>query len=135
MLGIQPNLPPEELEKFDPIDNDYFRIVVYDRDLSEENLKRGGMPNYHRISSDFDLERCSEQTYHDLVVPNMRQFFPNGLCFKSPHKVSFRGNFALESNNNKYLTILACDPSKRSTCKTRRETGLLLSDTNFFVIS
>ena len=50
-------------------------------------------------------------------------FFPKGLCFKNPDKIGFRGNYNLPTFDNKYIQINACDPKKRSTCKSREEIG------------
>ena len=45
IFGIDPNLPFEEKQSFEVLDNDYIRIVLFDRLNSQEALKRGGKSN------------------------------------------------------------------------------------------
>ena len=124
MIGVIPVLPPEEKESFDPLDNDYIEIKLFHRNTTKEAFeKAGGRPLALNSNSDYDFEICSDKAYSNLVVSNLRRAFPKALCFKHRDRVGFRGNFALESNYNKYLGVLACDPSKRSTCKSRKEIG------------
>lgn len=106
MLGIDPNLPPEEKKAFDMLDNDYFRIAVYERDSETTSQEgSGGKPNVLRNDPDFELVSCSEEFYHDLVVSTVRIYFPKGICFKYRDKVAFKGNYGLESFKNKYFSI------------------------------
>ena len=58
VFGIDPTLPAEEREAFDPLDNDYIRFVLYQRDTSKEALSKTSKPNYVRTNQDFELERC-----------------------------------------------------------------------------
>ena len=38
IFGIDPQLPAAEKEAFDPLDNDYIRFVLIQRDFSEETI-------------------------------------------------------------------------------------------------
>ena len=70
-----------------------------------------------------------------MIAPNVRWAYPNALCFKDLEKINTRGNYVLESNDNFFISIVACDARKRSTCKSRGEIGLFLSQSNIFVAS
>ena len=88
-----------------------------------------------RTSSDYELEICSPEVYNNLIVPEMRAYFPKGFCLKHQDKVSFRGNFALAQNANPYLGVFACNPKKRKTCKSRKEIGQFLSYSPLFILT
>ena len=94
---------------------------MYHRESSVEYQRKvPGKPGYFRPSADFEIEKCSKEAYTDLIVPTMRYFFPNGLCFKHKDKVTFSGNFQLAKNANKYFGVFACNKNIRKTCKTRK---------------
>ena len=59
MFGFDPVLPADELEAFDPLDNDYVTITVYERDsatVSQED--NGGKANVVKHKPEYELERC-----------------------------------------------------------------------------
>ena len=134
MFGIDPSLPPEERAIFDPLDNDYVQIVIHQRDTTKESLDRISKPNLLKQSNRYQIKRCTEKEY-ELIAPTIRWAYPQALCFKDLEKINTRGNYVLESNDNLFITIVACDPRKRSTCKSREEIGLFLSESNIFVES
>ena len=138
IFGIVPDLPPEEIDAFDPLDNDYIQFILYQRDLSDEareKLRVTKKPALLYTNADFDIERCSPQAYNDLITPSIRFQFPKGLCIKHRDKVGFRGNYGLESNANIYLGIAACDPERRLTCKSREDIGKFLSKSTLYVVN
>ena len=60
--------------------------------------------------------------------------FPDSLCFRQRDKVSFRGNPFIEDNEVMLLSMLACDSSKRATCKSKPEIGRFLKRSSFFFV-
>ena len=75
IFGIDPFLPPEEKQSFDPLDNDYVKFVLYRRDLSDkakEKMKINGKAAMAYSNSDFEIEKCSQQAYNNLVTPSIR---------------------------------------------------------------
>ena len=59
IFGIDPFLPAEEYESFNPLDNDYIRIALYERDSTQKAIDRNGKPNTVYTYPDLELERCS----------------------------------------------------------------------------
>ena len=109
MFGIDPDVPPEQKADFDPLNNDYIEIKAYRWMESPDYVNKiPGKPVYFKPSPDYELEPCSEKAFTDLIVPAMRYFHHNALCFKHPEKLVFSGNYALESNINIYVGIFAC---------------------------
>ena len=136
IIGIEPFLPPEEKELFDPLDNDYVQFKIVHRNTTEDARKEGGdRPEVLNTNPDWDFERCSDKAFHDLVVPTLRFFYSKPLCLKYPDRVAFNGNAYLKDNGNKFINIWACDPKKRSTCKSRTEIGKFMSKSTFYIHS
>ena len=61
IFGVIPTWPPEIVQSFDPLDNDYIEIVVYTRNETLNNGRPGGAdkPEHLITHPDFDLVRCS----------------------------------------------------------------------------
>ena len=55
VFGVDPDLPPAEKAAFDPLDNDYFRMVMVLRDTTEETLEVCGKPNCFRTIQDYEI--------------------------------------------------------------------------------
>ena len=72
---------------------------------------------------DYEIVKCSEQYFNELIVPEQRWLFPNSLCFKHRDRISFRGHAYIEDNEVILLTILACDPALRPSCKSKSQIG------------
>ena len=113
---------------FNPLDNDYFELIgsVWDTEKNNEegiswwDTRKG--PKLQICDKDMIIETLG-QAHYDGV--------PYSVCFSDEEEVINKGNWRAGGHRSLQMSVIACNSTRRSTCKTREETDAFLSRSNW----
>ena len=117
---------------FDPFDNDYIEVVSayvdYDR------AKEDGV-NFLHMYEGPKLEICSRERLVSLIGENLASHRSHHICLKNKNEITLYSDLYQDRTRVLAYHILACDRTKRSTCKTRKKIAAFLNRSLFDVMS
>ena len=101
---------------FNPLDNDYIDVIstAWNTDLNSKEGKYFG-----HIRDGPELELCSKDRIRRVVDSGAVPYRNNFLCYKDKQEAWVSGDWPHENHQSIHFTVAACDPKKRTSCKSR----------------
>ena len=109
---------------FNPLDNDYFDLITSYWDI-EKNKEEDKSIYYLREGPKLTL--CGKEKERQVLGWNYDPNWVQRLCFsEEKEEVSINGNNQVSKFKTILVNIVACNSTRRSTCKSREQTAAFL---------